>query len=158
LQNRQKLFTSLTIGAKKFAIIVTSITATLNINGKTFAMAGKFLKVSVLLMLFTAPCSAAPAENLDLLMNGLFAKKQPTYIGFDSVAREDIPLSSAFERKYLIVDFRFDNAPPSEQLQASVHKICMTMIKDRDLIQSLSDSGYDMIAVAFDRQTQYDCL
>lgn len=113
---------------------------------------------AALLLLITSYPVAAAKDNLDLLMDGLFPQQQPAYIGFDSVAREDSPASSAFERKYLIVDFRFDAAPAKEQLQASVHKICMTMIKNRDFIQSLSDSGYDMIAVAFDRQTQYDCL
>lgn len=100
----------------------------------------------------------ARAENLDVLMSGLFAQDQPTYIGFDSVEREDIPVTAAVDRKYLIVDFRFQTPPANEQLQASVHKICMTLIRDRDLIQTLSDSGYDMVSVAFDRQSQYDCL
>lgn len=105
-----------------------------------------------------AIATSARAENLDVLMSGLFAQDQPTYIGFDSVEREDIPVSAAVERKYLIVDFRFTTPPANEQLQASVHKICMTLIRDRDLIQTLSDSGYDMVSVAFDRQSQYDCL
>ncbi|MBS3803848.1 MAG: hypothetical protein KGY54_04815 [Oleiphilaceae bacterium] len=116
-----------------------------------------FKATAALLLLITPPPMVA-GENLDLLMDNLFPEQQPTYIGFDSVAREDIPASSTFNRKYLIVDFRFEAAPAEEQLQASVHKICMTMIKSRDVIQSLSDSGYDMIAVAFDRRTQYDCL
>lgn len=42
--------------------------------------------------------------------------------------------------------------------QASVHRVCKTLLKDRELIRSLSDSGYDMVAVAFDRQSQFDCL
>jgi hypothetical protein len=34
----------------------------------------------------------------------------------------------------------------------------MTLLKDRELIRSLSDSGYDMVSVAFDRKSQFDCL
>lgn len=110
------------------------------------------------LVLSVTLASQARAENLDVLMSGLFSQNQPTYIGFDSVERLDIPVSAAVDRKYLIVDFRFSTPPANEQLQASVHKICMTLIRDRELIQTLSDSGYDMVSVAFDRQSQYDCL
>ena len=34
----------------------------------------------------------------------------------------------------------------------------MTLLKDRALVRSLSDSGYDMVSVAFDRKSQFDCL
>jgi hypothetical protein len=34
----------------------------------------------------------------------------------------------------------------------------MALLKDRDLIRHLSDSGYDMVSVAFDRRSQFDCL
>lgn len=99
------------------------------------------------------------AENLDLLMSQVFTQDQATYIGYESVEREDIPATSTVDRKFLIVDFRFETLqPPVEQLQASVHKVCMTLLKDRDLIRHLSDSGYDMVSVAFDRRSQFDCL
>lgn len=105
------------------------------------------------------PALSAKAENLDVLMSQVFPQEQATYIGYESVERDDIPASSAIERKYLIVDFRFEaTQPPVEQLQASVHKVCMTLLKDRDLIRQLSDSGYDMVSVAFDRRSQFDCL
>ncbi|MFL1453907.1 hypothetical protein ACJO5Y_05640 [Marinobacter sp. GN3S48] len=100
----------------------------------------------------------ALAENLDVLMSNVFSNEQPTYIGYESVEREDIPVTAAVDRKYLIVDFRFHSTPAAEQLQASVHKVCMTLLKNRELIRSLSDSGYDMVAVAFDRRSQFDCL
>lgn len=106
-----------------------------------------------------AVTGAAHGENLDVLMSQVFPQEQATYIGYESVEREDIPASAAVERKYLIVDFRFEAAQPAvEQLQASVHKVCMTLLKDQDLIRQLSDSGYDMVAVAFDRRSQFDCL
>lgn len=101
----------------------------------------------------------AHAENIDILMSSVFPPDEATYIGFESVEREDIPVSAAVERKYLIVDFRLQSGQlQSEQLQASVHKVCMTLLKDRDLIRHLSDSGYDMVSVAFDRRSQFDCL
>lgn len=99
------------------------------------------------------------AENLDVVMSQVFPQDRVTYIGYESVEREDIPVSSALERKYLIVDFRFAaRQPESEQLQASVHKACMALLKDRELIRRLSDSGYDMVSIAFDRRSQFDCL
>ena len=98
----------------------------------------------LLLALATQPVMAG---NLDVLLSGIFPDKRATYIGYESV-----------ERKYLIVDFRFESEPPQEQLQANVHRVCMALLKDRELIRSLSDSGYDMVAVAFDRKSQFDCL
>lgn len=113
--------------------------------------------ISAAALVLTA--SAACAENLDVLMSRVFAQQQASYIGYESVEREDIPATSAVDRKYLIVDFRFrGQEPATEQLQASVHKVCMTLLKDRELIRHLSDSGYDMVSVAFDRNSQFDCL
>lgn len=109
-------------------------------------------------MLLAIVSQPAAAGNLDLLLSGIFPDQQATYIGYESVEREDVPTTSHVERKYLIVDFRFDKDPARDQLQASVHKVCMALLKDRELIRSLSDSGYDMVAVAFDRKSQYDCL
>ena len=115
------------------------------------------LRLAATALLLSAPL--VHAENLDVLMSQVFPEAQATYIGYESVERQDIPASAAVERKYLIVDFRFPNQQPAaKQLQASVHKVCMTLLKDRELIRSLSDSGYDMVAVAFDRQSQFDCL
>lgn len=117
------------------------------------------LALGILTAALLIPAGPAQAENLDLLMSQIFPQNQATYIGYESVEREDIPASSTIDRKYLIVDFRFESRqPPVEQLQASVHKVCMTLLKDRQLIQQLSDSGYDMVAVAFDRRSQFDCL
>ena len=115
------------------------------------------LRLAATALLLSAPL--VHAENLDVLMSHVFPEAQATYIGYESVERQDIPASAAVERKYLIVDFRLaSNDMASEQLQASVHKVCMTLLKDRDLIRQLSDSGYDMVSVAFDRRSQFDCL
>lgn len=112
----------------------------------------------VLLLAGLSVSMSSQAENIDLLMSEVFATDEATYIGFQSVERTDIPVTAAVDRKYLIVDFRINPATGQEQLQASVHKACMTLLHDRELIRSLSDAGYDMVSVAFDRQSQYDCL
>lgn len=116
----------------------------------------RLIATSTLFLLVSA--GPAAAANLDLLLSGLFPEHQATYIGYESVEREAIPVSSAVDRKYLIVDFRLNNDPDTEQLQASVHKVCMAMLKNRDLIRDLSNRGYDMVSVAFDRRSQFDCL
>ncbi|KMQ73374.1 hypothetical protein [Marinobacter subterrani] len=115
------------------------------------------LRIAAAALLFSAPF--AQAENLDILLSQVFPKDHATYIGYESVERQDIPASAPVDRKYLIVDFRLTSSQvASEQLQASVHKVCMTLLKDRELIRQLSDSGYDMVSVAFDRRSQFDCL
>ncbi|HLV78470.1 MAG TPA: hypothetical protein VKY53_11145 [Marinobacter sp.] len=92
-------------------------------------------------------------------MSNIFTSHDIAYIGFESVERIDIPEYAAVDRKYLIVDFRFTGQPPEPtQVQANVHKVCMTLLRNRELIRSLSNSGYDMVSVAFDRQSQFDCL
>lgn len=116
----------------------------------------RLIAMFILPLLFAA--SQATAGNLDLLLSGLFPKHQATYIGYESVEREIIPVTSAIERKYLIIDFRLNNESDTEQLQASVHKVCTALLKDRDLVRDLSNQGYDMVSVAFDRRSQFDCL
>lgn len=116
------------------------------------------LIATTIFFLLVSAGPAAASGNLDLLLSGLFPANQATYIGYESVEREAIPVSSAVERKYLIVDFRLNDNPGTDQLQASVHKVCMAMLKNRDLIRDLSNQGYDMVSVAFDRRSQFDCL
>lgn len=120
----------------------------------------RFLPSLQVATLFAGLALSVPgqAENIDLLMSDVFSAGEATYIGYQSVERADIPAAAAVDRKYLIVDFRIDPTTGHEQLQASVHKACMTLLRDRELIRSLSDAGYDMVSVAFDRQSQYDCL
>lgn len=121
------------------------------------AMTLKRLSIALIIPMLLSAGTAA-AGNLDLLLSGLFPEHQATYIGYESVERENIPTTSAVDRKYLIVDFRLTDDHGTEQLQASVHKVCMAMLRDRDLIRDLSDQGYDMVSVAFDRRSQFDCL
>lgn len=110
---------------------------------------------SVLISLSATPVQA---ENIDLLMTRLFPHNELTYIGFDSVEREDIPVASGVDRKYLIVDFRSNGENSREKQIARVHRICTTLLTNKDLISDLSRQGYDMVSVAFDRHSQYDCL
>ncbi len=107
---------------------------------------------------FVLTSTPASAENLDLILSGLLNGESATYIGYDSVERQDIPDTSRVERKYLIVDYRFNQTPAEEQLQASIHKVCMALLGNRELIRDLTAEGYDMVSVAFSRQSQYDCL
>lgn len=109
-------------------------------------------------LLLGLPPVTASAEDIDLLMNRLFPRDELTYIGFDSVEREDIPQASGVDRKYLIVDFRSDHQDDREIRVAQVHRICSTLLENLDLIKDLTHQGYDMVAVAFDRHYQYDCV
>lgn len=57
---------------------------------------------------------------------------------------------------YLVMDF--DAQLAWANVQESIHQICEKVLDDTHLIRDLSDQGYDMISVSFDRQSQYDCL
>lgn len=116
------------------------------------------LPLSLAGLLFSLVTTSVSAENIDLLMTRLFPQDELTYIGFDSVEREDIPLASGVDRKYLIVDFRSDRNDTREQQIARVHRICRTLLTNQELISDLSRQGYDMVSVAFDRHFQYDCI
>jgi hypothetical protein len=34
----------------------------------------------------------------------------------------------------------------------------MALLGNRELIRNLTAAGYDMVSIAFNRQSQYDCL
>ncbi len=57
---------------------------------------------------------------------------------------------------YFVMDF--DAHLAWAHLQDSIHQICSKVLADRGLIKTLSDQGYDMVSVSFDRESQYDCL
>ncbi len=105
-----------------------------------------------------AVSTPAMADDIDLLMADLFPEAEISYIGYDTVERMDIPEAAPVDRTYLIVDFRLHHPLALDRLQTTVHKVCMTLLKNQDLMRSLSSDGYDMVAVAFDRHSQYDCL
>ena len=58
--------------------------------------------------------------------------------------------------RYLVMDF--DLAQVTLDEQSSIHNICSKVLNDHTLLRTLSNAGYDMIAVSFDQQSQYDCL
>lgn len=100
----------------------------------------------------------ARAENLDQLMIRVFPSQNPQsprYIGYERV--DAAPAQNDAER-YLILDFRFTQRPDEPVLQASVDSICKALLHDTELLRDLSGQGYEMVSVAFDQQSQYDCL
>lgn len=103
-------------------------------------------------------CTAAmtvQADPLDQHLAQSFPTQSPVYIGYESVSG---PNTAHDQKKYLILDFRFVKQPRQLNLQASISKICHTLLHDYSLLKQLDSQGYDMISVAFDRHYQYDCL
>lgn len=61
--------------------------------------------------------------------------------------------------KYIILDFRADQKLlRQEELASTVGDICSQIISNRPLLHNLSAMGYDMVSVAFDENSQFDCL
>ena len=107
--------------------------------------------LSCLLLLVMTPAQAEPLDQrLERTMDGLSRH----YAGHESVRVEN----DATPRKYLLLDFRYPSKPEGDRLQSRVHRICMAVLRNRELVSELSEAGYDMISVAFDRHHQYDCL
>lgn len=61
-------------------------------------------------------------------------------------------------KKYLLLDFAEEETTRSDERQQHIHRICMRILKNRDLVRSLSREGFHMVSVAFDQRHQYDCL
>ncbi|WP_227519991.1 hypothetical protein [Mangrovitalea sediminis] len=99
--------------------------------------------------------TASLADPLDQHLAKSFPTQSPIYIGYESVSGAN---TAHDQKKYLILDFRFVTQPKQPNLQASISKICHTLLHDRGLLKQLDSQGYDMISVAFDRHYQYDCL
>jgi len=61
--------------------------------------------------------------------------------------------------KYIILDFRAAHKLlQQDELASTVGDICSQIISNRPLIHNLSAMGYDMVSVAFDETSQFDCL
>lgn len=95
------------------------------------------------------------AQTLDAQLAEAFSAAPARFVGYESVPYS--PPDRAPE-KYLILDFRFAQMPAEQRLQASVHQLCRAVLLDRSLVRTLSDAGYDRLAVAFDQRFQYDCF
>ncbi len=78
-------------------------------------------------------------------------------IGYQSVEQPQPDATGAM--KYIILDFRAGKSLVAEEdLVASVDTICRSIITNQPLIRNLSNMGYDMVSVAFDDVSQFDCL
>lgn len=100
----------------------------------------------------------AHADELEEVLSHAYPAQSPVvFVKHASVVQPSADNESA--EKYMVLDFKIDNEILIEQqLQASIHSICNTILTDYSLIEQLSNNGYDMISVSFDAHNQYDCL
>lgn len=98
------------------------------------------------------------ADDIEkLLSNAYPAEAAISFIKHASVIQPSADDEGS--EKFMVLDFKIDNEVLIEQqLQASIHSICNTVLTDYSLIEQLSNNGYDMISVSFDANDQYDCL
>ncbi len=117
-----------------------------------------FNKVIQTFVLFVAMFSLAAVSEADELSTALQthfdSQSAFKYINYESV--DQAHADEYGSMRYLVMDFT--SALASIDLQSSIHHICSSVLKDQSLIRRLSDAGYDMVSVSFDRQSQYDCL
>lgn len=110
------------------------------------------------LMLFVsmfALATLAEADEIESTLQERFEQlTEVQFLSYESVEQTHADDFGAY--RYLVMDFNASLA--SASVQSNIHSICSTLLKDLDLIRKLSDQGYDMISVSFDRQSQYDCL
>lgn len=102
--------------------------------------------------------SQALADDLEkVLSNAYPAQSSVAFVKHESIVQASNEEDGS--EKYMVLDFKIDNEILIEQqLQASIHSICNTVLTDYSLIEQLSNNGYDMISVSFDAHNQYDCL
>ncbi len=100
----------------------------------------------------------AVADELEAVLSNAYpAQSSVVFVKHESVVQ--IANNENGTEKYMVLDFKVDNEILIEQqLQASIHSICNTVLTDYSLIEQLSNNGYDMISVSFDAHNQYDCL
>jgi hypothetical protein len=83
--------------------------------------------------------------------------EQLDLIGYQSVDQPEPDEIGA--TKYIILDFRADGQHMQEdEIVAKVGDICSQITNNQPLIHNLSALGYDMVSVAFDDHSQFDCL
>lgn len=116
------------------------------------------LIISSLSIGLTQAGSSASTEALHSALATLDSNTEKVYlIGYQSI---DQPIADEYgATRYIILDFRADrNQMQQEELVSKVGDICGQIISNRPLIHNLSALGYDMISVAFDEKSQFDCL
>ena len=105
------------------------------------------------LMGFGGLTSAAHAQDRPL-QEALNDRLDIPQLRFEGSETVDTP-----ERfRYLVLDFRLDVPEQEVNLQASIHQICSRILLDENMLKQLTGAGYDMVSVAFDDISQYDCL
>lgn len=110
-----------------------------------------------LVMLVASLAVAQPStvnERLEQRLEKELRRLETGFIGHETVA---VP-EGGHPRKYLLLDFEKRENAQRDERQERIHKICMQILSNRDLVKSLSEDGFHMISVAFDRRHQYDCL
>ena len=113
--------------------------------------------MKVFMLAITLLSLISPFSNADELQN-ILTNAYPAESGLTFVKHESVIQASADElyaEKFMVLDFKVQD---NQQLQASIHSICNTVLSERALIEQLSNNGYDMISVSFDTNSQYDCL
>ncbi|ARU54488.1 hypothetical protein OLMES_0384 [Oleiphilus messinensis] len=119
----------------------------------------RLILISALLITFTAlqGCNS-PVNSLDNALTMNFTSNENLrFIGHESVQHEIVDRYG--NEKYLVLDFRYTNMPVDEQIiQRNIDEICMSVFANEQLIQNLTDAGYDMVSISLDLYSQYDCL
>ena len=99
--------------------------------------------------------AATEAENrLERHMLSEMGKLGADFQGLEAVS---VP-EDGHPKKYLLLDFGQPESPRYEARQERIHSICMRILKNRELVRSLSEQGFHMVSVAFNQRHQYDCL
>jgi len=109
-------------------------------------------------IMLTASASASSMPILHAVLADIDRQANGVYlIGYQSVEHAHTDAFGA--SKYIILDFRGNASTMSDdKAVAKVEIICREIINNLALLRELSDLGYDMVSVAFDDASQFDCL
>lgn len=98
--------------------------------------------------------ASGPQDDLENRLQRELQSVEARFIGHETITTRE----RAAPKTYLLLDFHYDEMPPQEELQASIHSICTEVLRNQELVRDLSRNGVNMVSVAFDRRHQYDCL
>jgi len=114
-----------------------------------------FIQSSLLFLGMLTLATISEADEIsEVLASHFSGNSEIRYIDYESI--DQVHADEYGSMRYLVMDF--DIAKVMHDEQSSIHTICSRVLNDRPLIHSLSNAGYDMIAVSFDRRSQFDCL
>lgn len=95
------------------------------------------------------------SDELSMVLQSHFdSQKLFKYVNYESI--DQAHADEYGSMRYLVMDF--DPLVTNVNLQGSIHHLCSSVLQDKNLLRHLSDAGFDMVSVSFDRQSQYDCL